>query len=265
MKKFALALFLIFILLFSCSKKEETVVARVDNEKLTLEEFKSNFSEETWKNLNIKEKQDHVQEWIDLTLFTREADRLKISENPQIKTRINNAEKKVKSNALISQVFAGMEISEDELFNYYRLHKSKYQKKEKEYKLQRIFIKEQVKVDSVLNEIKNGLKFSDAAKIYSEENLGRNGGYTGFISEEKMGKIVWNKIKTLKKWEHSSVKVNNGYYVVRFFETRTVSIDKTFVDVEDEIREIVKQEKREEYLFNLLKELKKEAEISISI
>ncbi len=263
--RFLIFYILIFFLLFSCSKKEETIVARVDNEKLTLEEFKSNFTKETWNNLSIKEKQDYVQEWIDLTLFARESDRLKISEKPQIKVRINNAEKKVKSNALISQVFAGMEISEDELFNYYRLHKSKYQRKEKEYKLQRIFVKEQVKVDSVLNEIKNGLKFSDAAKIYSEENLGRNGGYTGFLSAEKMGKTVWDKIKTLKKWQHSTVKINKGYYVVRFFETRTVSIDKTFVDVEDEIREIVKQEKREEYLFNLLKELKKEAEILISI
>ena len=256
---------MILVILFSCPKKEETVVARVNNEKLTLEELRSNFSEETWKNLSIKEKQDFVQDWIDLTLFAEEADKLKISEKPEIKVRINNAEKKVKSNALISQIFANMEIFNDELFNYYRLHKSKYQNKIKEYKVQRIFIKEKAKVDSVLNEIKKGLKFSDAAKIYSEENIGRSGGYTGFLSEEKMGKTVWNKIKTLKKWQHSTVKVNSGYYIIRFFETRDVSIDKTFVEVEDEIREIVKQEKREELLFNLLKELKKEAVISISI
>ncbi len=263
--KFTPVLFLMLSLLFACSKKEETIVARVDDEKLTLKEFKASFTEENWNNSSIKEKQAHVREWMDLTLLAREADRVKITENLQIKGRIENSIKKVKSNALLTQVFASMEISEDELFNYYRLHKSKYQKKEKEYKLQRIFIREKVIVDSVLAEIKEGLKFTDAAKTHSEENLGRNGGYTGFLSREKMGNIIWNKIKTLAKWQHSMVKTDKGYYIIRYFETRTVSKDKTFIEVEDEIREIVKQEKREEFLFNLLQELKKEAEISISI
>ena len=110
---------IIIIMIFSCAKKEEKIIAQVDNNKLLLEDFECNFNEDVWKNMKIEEKQEYIQDWIQLTLLSQEADKLKISETPEIKSKIKSAEMNIKSNALIAQRFSDITVSEEELFNYY--------------------------------------------------------------------------------------------------------------------------------------------------
>jgi hypothetical protein len=53
--------------------------------------------------------------------------------------------------------------------------------------------------------------------------------------------------------------------VLRFYDTRTVYTNKTFLEVKDEIRKTVTKKKKEEVYNNLIKELKNKSEITISI
>ena len=185
-------------MIFSCAKKEEKIIAQVDNNKLLLEDLKCNFQEDVWKNMKIEEKQEYIQDWIQLTLLSQESDKLKISETVEIKTNIKSAEMNIKSNALIAQRFSDITVSEEELFNYYKLHKSKFLKKSKEYKLQRILITDESELDMIREEIKN-TSFDEAAEKYSEENIGKTGGFVGFISKKDVREVIWNTIIYLKK------------------------------------------------------------------
>jgi parvulin-like peptidyl-prolyl isomerase len=266
MKRF-LSVFLVAFILFSasCSKKKEEIVAQVNNETLTLSELKSNFNTEEWNNLSREKKNEFVQQWIRLTLLSQEADRTKISAEESVQQKIESAVKKIKSNALIALKFSEIKVSENELFNYYKLHKSNFQKKIKEYKIQRIFVKDKIKVDSVLIELKKGTKFTEAAKKYSEESLGRNGGYAGFFSPEQLGNEIWRKLSKLRKWQYTTVKTSKGFFIIRFYDTRIKTIEKTFFEVKEEIQKIVLNNKKEEVYRQLLEELKSKAEISVSI
>ena len=175
--KFITFYILIFITVLSCNYQqkeeiEENIVAKVNNDFLTLEELRSNFTEERWNELTLDEKREFINDWIQLSLLAQESERLKLDKRMEIKSRIKTAEKTVKSNALIAQKISEIVITEDDLFNYYKLHKSKFQKKTKEFRVQRIFIKRKSKLDSVLVYIKNGLPFTEAAKMYSEEKIG---------------------------------------------------------------------------------------------
>ena len=252
-------------LLISCSKKEENIVAQVNKDTLTLSELKANFSNTEWKSLGKEKKKEFVQQWIKMTLLAQEADKERISNTEVLKQRIETATKKIKSNALLSLKYSEIKISENELFNYYKLHKGNFQKKIKEYKIQRILVDNKTKLDLVLNELKNGMKFAEAAQKYSVENIGKNGGYAGFFSPQQLGKKTAAKISKLKKWQYTTVQTNKGYYILRYYNTRIKTIEKTFFEVKDEIKQIVLKNKKKELYQRLLDDLKSESEISVSI
>lgn len=261
-----LLLFSVILFLFiSCIQQdEEDIIAQVNNEKLTSEKLKSNFSKEEWKNMSNEEKRGFVQDWIQLTLLAQEADRQNISNIPEIESKIETAEKTIKSNALIAQKLSDIEITEDELFNYYKIHKSRFKTSSTEYKVQRIFTVDESKLVEIRQEIQK-TSFAETAKKYSEEKAGKNGGYIGFISEDNANKTIWDALKSLKKYRFKTVKTDRGYYILRYYETRKVYEDRAFLEVIDEIREVVLKSRKEEIFDNLIKELKKKSEISISI
>lgn len=266
MKFRALISLLILLVLVSCNlKQEENYIARVNEEKLTLEEFRANFSDQQWGVLSKEDKIAHLQDWINLSLLAQEADKLELSLTDQVQAKIRNAETNIKANATIGQAIGKIQVSEDDLFDYYKVHKSRYQKKQQQFKIQRIFVAEKTKLDSVLKDLGNGTKFKDAAKKYSEERLGATGGYLGFMAKKDVDEAIWNKLESLDKWRYTSLKLENGYYVVRYYDKREVTVEKSFAEVKDDISKIVLQIKQKETYDNLIEELKFKAEnISIS-
>ncbi len=260
--------FLIFLLvftLFSCVKIEEKdIIAQVNEIELTMDDFKANFTDKEWGILTVEEKKEFIQDWVQLTLLAQEADLLEISQLPEVKEKIKSAELNIKANALIAAKLADVKISEDELFNYYKLHKSEYQKSHKEYKVQRIFTKDETKLPEILEAIKN-TSFKDAAIEFSEESAGKSGGYIGFLSQKKSNVNIWNALSSLQKHHFKSVKTARGLYVLRYYDTRTIQEDMTFLEIKDDIRKTVTKHKKTELFNNLIKELKNKSEITISI
>lgn len=268
MRKFLLfSLLIVFILSISACQKEETekVVARVNDDILTENELKSGFTKIQWSNLKQEEKEEFIQQWINLTLLSQEGEKRGISHEESIIQKIETARKKVISNALLAQEISEIKLNEDDLFDYYKLHKSKFQTDVEQYKMQRIYVSNKEKLDQVLSAMKEGLKFTEAAKEYSEEVLGRSGGYTEFLGTNDVEKEIWNTIKNLKKWYYASVNVNNSYYIVRWYEKKEVKETKKFREVKDDISKIVFKERKKQLYKQILNDLKKESNISISI
>lgn len=256
---------ILLILLFSCAKEELDIVARVNEEVLTRQEFQAFFTEEQWQEMDYETKREYINEWIKLTLLSQEADRSGLSNEAAAEEKIKSAIKNVKANLLLAQRIAQIEITEDDLFNYYKLHKSKYQETKKEYKIQRIFLNEPEQLDLVMDLLRQGKPFTETVKEYSEEQLGVSGGYTGFLGKEEVDPAIWDKLQNLKKWNYTSVKINNGYYIFRYYDTQEVNHIKEFTQVEEEIRKIVLEQKKQAIFDEVLEELKRNADISISI
>jgi len=264
--KFILGLILIAGILISCDKKEEVrIVAQVNNENLTYDEFRSLFTDEEWESLSTADKQDHIQKWVKMAILAQEADNITLSDTQEVKSKISAAEKKIKANALIAQRIADITVSEEEVLNYYRLHKSQYQREQKQFAVQRIFIREREKLNDVLNEISEQRNFTEAARKYSEESIASNGGYAGFLSGTDMHEDVWNRLNELEKWYYSTVETPEGFYIVRFYDTRTEKADVPLKEVKDEIVERIKENKKAEIFDNTLNSLKSKAEIVISL
>ncbi|MDZ4121723.1 MAG: peptidylprolyl isomerase, partial [Candidatus Cloacimonadaceae bacterium] len=191
-----------------------------------------------------------------ISLLSQEADRENLDKDELIVKRIENAGKKIKANALIARRLAELHISEDDLFNYYRIHLGEFQKPIIEYKLQRIFIKDYNRVERVLTEIRAGLDFSSAVSIFSQEALRESGGYMGFVSSSGADSIFWNVAKDLGRGEAGIVTHQDGWFIIRHYEERSASAEAGFDMYKDEIRRRIVQERKQQVFDDLLLELK---------
>jgi peptidyl-prolyl cis-trans isomerase C len=255
------------ILLASCSlfRKDKEVIAQVDKETLTLKEFKSNFSESEWKSLTESQKKEYVQQWVNLVLLSREAEKAGLADKEQVKNQIKYARRKVLANALIASRLAVEEVSEADMFNYYRVHQGDFAKPLLNYKIQRIFAADPVALNKIRQEIQGGLKFDDAAKLYSQEPLGRNGGYMGTVTPDGPDSTFWQAAHNLKLYEITTLQANNGYYLLRYYAEEQGVGQSGFENVKDEIRRRIVEERRQQVYDDLLKELKSQSDVYLMI
>ncbi|MCB5245564.1 MAG: peptidylprolyl isomerase [Candidatus Cloacimonadaceae bacterium] len=261
MKKILNLVILIFILCSGCElkkgKEESTPLAEVNGEILTLESFRSLYTEEQWNNLSEAQKRKEIENWVNLTVLAQEADREKISEEKATKLRIDYALKKVKANALLAQRLANLTISEEEMFNYYRLHQADFNRKLMEYNIQRILCSDENTAKALLNRIKSGeYDFNQAALENSLEELKYKQGRMGFVSANGPDSLFWKAAQKLEINEPGIVTVNNKTYIIRSTEQREGKQEATFVDYRKEIYDLLLKDKKQQLYNDLVRELK---------
>ncbi len=263
MKKF-IGFFLLVILLIGCDKTDSEVIARVGDKKLTLEELKSFYKDNEWDFTSNEEKRKVVRDWMDLQALANYADEIELTEEKTVRLKIDLAVNKAKVNALLSSEMNKISITEDELFNYYKIHQGEYKSQIDAFKIQRIF----VTTDSLLNHVhtllKNKENFTDIVKEYSEERIADNGGYYGWVHENDDDLTMYECVKNLKPYQYKTVKVRNGYYIVRYYNTKKIDIDVRYESIKSELKEKLLKEKKERVYNELLKSLKNTYDMSLS-
>lgn len=266
MKKLVLPLFLL-ILLCSCSlfEKKSEVIAQVDDIKLTLEEFKSNYSDKEWNKLTDTQKKEFVQQWVNLVLLSKEAREQGLDKEKVIKNRIKYAEDKILSNALISSRLQAENITEEEMFNFYRIHQGDFSIPIMNYKIQRIFMTDNNALNRVRSEIMAGMKFEDAAIIYSQEEIGRTGGYMGTVTPDGVDSVFWQAVQKVNLYELTTLQKDNGYFLLRSLAEEPGKGAGGFDELKDEIRRRMLEERRRQVYEDLLRELKSKSEIFLMI
>jgi len=257
MKKFALIL-IALILLFACTKKEEkgVALAQVDKEILYLDDFKSTFAVEEWEKLSPETRKKYIEDWVNLTLLAHYADKQGLDKDKAVKQKINYAAKKVKANALIAKRLSEIEVSEDQLFNYFRLHQAEFQKNAVEYNIQRISLMDKISAENVLQQLNQGMSFAEAVQRYSTEELKNRGGFMGMVSASGPDSLFWLKARELKENEFGLIYKEPMWYVFRVLESKITPQEANFEDYREEIKRKVLLEKQDQVYQELIKTIK---------
>ena len=257
MKKFALIL-IALILLFACTKKEEkgVALAQVDKEILYLDDFKSTFAVEEWEKLSPETRKKYIEDWVNLTLLAHYADKQGLDKDKAVKQKINYAAKKVKANALIAKGLSEIEVSEDQLFNYFRLHQAEFQKNAVEYNIQRISLMDKISAENVLQQLNQGMSFAEAVQRYSTEELKNRGGFMGMVSASGPDSLFWLKARELKENEFGLIYKEPMWYVFRVLESKITPQEANFEDYREEIKRKVLLEKQDQVYQELIKTIK---------
>lgn len=263
MRFFHLILLLCVILAGSCAKKDGkseklTPLAEVNGDVLTLEGFRSTFTDEEWNNLSPEQKKQEIDNWVNLTLLAQEAEAQKLHEEKAVQQRMDYATKKIKANALISKRLASIEIGEEELFNYYRIHQSEFQGKLMEYEIQRVLCRDASTAGMLLKKVKEeGYDFNLAVSEYSQEALKDKQGNMGFVTAAGEDSLFWRAAHELPTNTPGLTTIDRKTYIFRYVQQREGTQEANFAEYRNEIRAILLKERKHQVYDDLIRELKK--------
>ncbi|HPF08592.1 MAG TPA: peptidylprolyl isomerase [Candidatus Cloacimonadota bacterium] len=259
MKRVLLLLILAGIFFVSaCNKNQDTSakLAEVNGEVLTLDAFKSTFGVEEWDSLSPETRKRYVEDWVNLTLLAQETRSRGLDKELAMQQRISYATKKVKANALISASLAKLQISEDQLFSYFRIHQAEFLKPVMLYKIERIKLQDKISAENVLQQLNAGMSFAQAVRQHSIEALRNQGGSMGFVAPGSPDSLFWQSANTLQASQYGVLSVEDAWYVIRYTETKDGESDANFEDHRAEIKRRIILERQEEVYQNLLREIK---------
>ena len=252
-------LILLAAISFGCEKTKQDdspVLASVNSEELTEAEFKMLFSPDEYNQLDAATRKKYIEDWVNLTLLAQAADEEKLSTSPALKARIGYASKKVKANALISRKLENIKVSEDELFNYFRIHRAEFDSVLVDYSVQRILQLDKTSAEKLAASIEAGLDFESAVQTYSLEKLKDNRGLMGFVSKAGADSSWWSACRGMQIKEVSILNQGTNWYVFRIVEERAGNAEANFEDYRDLIRRRILAERESEVYRELLRDLK---------
>jgi len=258
MQRYILFAVLLLVLITGCSKKDEKgiALAQVNDEILYLENFKATFGVDEWDALSPELRKKYIEDWVNLTVLAQYADKQDLGKDKSVRQRISYAAKKVKANALITQKLSQVQVSEDQMFNYFRLHQADFQKNAVEYNIQRIALKDKLNAENVMTQLAQGMSFAEAVQRYSSEEMKARNGNMGFVTASGADSSFWLAARNLPEKGNGLINKDQLWFIFRILEERITSQEANFEDYRTEIKRKVILEKQDQIYQELIKELK---------
>jgi peptidyl-prolyl cis-trans isomerase C len=270
MKKY-LILLILLLPLFACAKKEDgKVIASIDGEKITLQQFNTELDKipMNMKMLVASQsgKKDFLDRLIVKRLLLKEAKKDNIEKDKEFQDRLSDIREQLIIESLLKRkVTAESKFSDEDLQKYYDVHKEEF-KKGQEIQTRQIVVKTEEEAKEIQARVAKGEDFSELAKKYSIDPAAKKtGGDIGFhpkgtlIPEFEEAAFKLTKVGQVTP----PVKTQLGYHLIKLEGVKTASY-APFVEVKEFIRQKMAQEKQTEVLKKYIEELKKNAKIVVN-
>ena len=164
-------------------------------------------------------------------------------------------------NKLMQEVTNKVNISDEEAKEYYNNNKNQYEYGE-QVNASHILLKEEKKVEEVLNKVDNGKNFAKLAEEYSQGPTAEKGGKLGFFAKGEMVPAFEEKAFDLEVGEISdeAVKTDYGYHIIKVTDKKEAGV-ASFEEVKSNIKENLSSKERQKAWNEFVKQLREEAEI----
>jgi len=167
-------------------------------------------------------------------------------------------------NYVLEQAKSKINITDDELSEYYDKNKETFFESEKVH-ARHILVETEEEAKSINQQLKEGImNFAELAKEKSICPSAVNGGDLGFFARGQMVKEFEDVAFSLKPGEISEiVKTEFGYHIIKCEEIKEEH-SPSFEEVKDQINNTLKYEREYEATSALISKLREEAEIVIN-
>lgn len=200
-----------------------------------------------------------TDEMIATEILRQEALNAGIGNRPEIVEQIKRQESNILINTLMSEKFADLKFSDEEL-------KAEYDRlvglsDASEYKARHILLQTEDEAKVVIEELKDGANFEELAKAKSQGPSAPNGGDLGWFKAETMVPAFAEAVGKMEKGAYSSEGVNTrfGWHVILLEDKRT-----TEQPAFDDVKQNVQQSLTRKTIENFVDELEGKATISRS-
>ncbi|MCS7280192.1 MAG: peptidylprolyl isomerase [Desulfobacterota bacterium] len=269
MKKLILTIVVVFLIL-GCGKKDDSkVVAEIDGEKITLNEFNKELDKipTELKMLVATEmgKRAYLERLIMKRLLLKEAKKEKIEKDKEFQEKLAEIREQLLIDMLVKKRLEKAEIKEEEIRKYYEENKEQF-KKPPEINTRHILLRTAEEAKQIQERLSKGEDFVELAKKYSIDPAAKTtGGEIGYHPKGTLVPEYEEEAFKLKKVGQISgiVKTRFGYHIIRLEGIKPPSY-ASYEEVREIIRQKLLQEKRGKMLEDYFAELKNNAKIKIN-
>lgn len=222
MYKYLGLFFFISLMYSSAFAQKDDVLFTVNKAPVTVNEFKYIYEKSNNKSADYSEKslKESLDLYIRFKLKVAKARELKMDTLPSLKSELNSYKQQLADSYLMDK-----EVNE-------RLATELFNRMKTDVRVAHIFIadnhvdsiKAMMKINEIKTRLKNGDKFEDLAKLYSEDESSKNaGGDLGFLAPMYPNGFypMENMVYSLKKGEVGGpVKTAFGWHFIKVLDTR---------------------------------------------
>ena len=191
-----------------------------------------------------------TDEMIATELLRQEAVSAGIAERADVIEQIKRQENNILINTLMTEKFAELSFTDDEL-------KAEYDRlvglsSTNEFKARHILLPDEDAAKAIIEELKTGADFAELAKQKSQGPSAPTGGDLGWFKPETMVPPFAEAVSAMQKGSYSDapVKTRFGYHVILLEDTRSIE-QPAFEDVKQDIQRNLTRKKIEEYVEEL--------------
>ncbi len=244
-------------------RKEGQILARVNDEVLTLKEFNQQFEKvkhhRRGRRPEMREK--IVEQWIETELLFQEARRRGIDRRPELLEKL----KQMIIQTLVQEEMNKVEISDEEIVKYFKRNQSQFRAPEM-VRVKHILVKTKEEAKELRERLNKGEEFEKLAREASTDaQTKEQGGDLGFIDRRgclvRFGPSFAEAAFSLKKGEISQpIRTRRGHHLIKLKE-KTKAKEQPLDEVREHVKRMALQEKKEKAKQNFMESLRKKAEI----
>ncbi|HEY5563125.1 MAG TPA: peptidylprolyl isomerase [Clostridiaceae bacterium] len=231
---------------------EDKILAIVEEREIKesqLEQTILRFPKEKQSYLKTEEgKKELLEQLISMELIYSYSLDNDVKSSDIFKKQIEHAEKEILNNIVLSDLMSKVDVTEEEIKGYYEVNIDAF-KGEEEREASHILVDTIEKAETIIDEIKKGMTFEEAASKYSSCPSKERGGNLGSFTRGKMvpefEKAAFAlPVETLSE----PIKTTFGYHIIKVNNIKEAGV-REYSQVKDQIREGIYRE-RQNFKYN---------------
>ncbi len=259
-------------MLCSCTagenESDNRYLARVGEEYLTVEEARSDLSPSLLKADSLRALRNYREQWIRDRLMVREANRMGLHQNEEVRRKMERARREVLREAIRSQIFQqygeDAEVSDEEARNYFQTHRDQFILQERYVRFRHMVARTIQQARSARQELLQGMEWPEVARRYAldpERALSESEQFWPISMAAAENEVMHRYLEVIGQQEISPVRrVGSTYHFVQLMETREEGEQPELDWLISRIKEWLKMEKRRRYFSSYIKNLYLRAE-----
>jgi hypothetical protein len=253
---------------FSPAEDADTVVARVNQSTLTADELEAEMEAAALSGATLQMRKDWVSDWVRTELLYQEALRRDLDRDGATVRELNRMRRDHLANVVLDDIAVdtSMEITNEEVADYFEAHGQEFIYHEPELRLSVIALPDETTARQVRNQLARGRgTFEELARTRSLHISSANGGDLGYLKRADISDVsVQEIVFSLQPGQISRpVLSESGSFIFRVVDRREAGTLPPLDEVRGEIVNRMLRDRRRELVKRFVDGLRQGADVEI--